>query len=51
MLTQPFVISATNAMTRWSVYTQHATTRHDIEIARFTTVEEAAQFTHDVWGA
>ncbi|CAB5216895.1 hypothetical protein UFOVP199_4 [uncultured Caudovirales phage] len=51
MHTQPYVVCATNSMTRWSVYARHTTTLSDIEIARFNTVEEAAQFTTDVWGA
>jgi hypothetical protein len=37
-------------MTVFSVYAYSAALRKDIEIARFDTVEEAAQLVQDVWG-
>lgn len=51
MLAKPFAVVATFGMTRTSVFALHHITNRELEIARFNTVEEAAQFTDDVWGA
>jgi len=50
MFTQPAVISSRNNMTQFSVYAYSQTLCRDIEIARFDTIVEAAQFQQDVWG-
>ena len=36
-------------MTQFRVYAYSWIRHKDMEIARFDTIEEAVQFTHDVW--